>query len=638
MPERSAKRPAGRARTRRAPSATERESSQRAPREPRAPRRTRASRLPRRPRSRRLGSGTVRLWTAFCTIAFVLSLFGARLIQLQGIDAQDYAALAVQTSDQTITLDAPRAQITDRNGVPLAQTIDTSKLVADPTFTSAHATDIASMLTRTLHLDYLTMVADLTTKNTHYVELTQNLAPAKATEVVNRLDALGWGGVYTQHDNERVYPGGDVAANLLGFVNADNTGVYGIEQSENTILRGHDGEATYQVVGGQILPLANSTVVEPRQGTGVRLTIDQDMQFLAQRRLAEAVTSSHAESGVAIVMDARTSQVLAMADYPTFDANTFQTAKPEDFGSRAVQAAYEPGSVEKLLTFSALIDAGYVTPTTKINEPQQLYIDGHYIHDDFYHVTPTGVGTNDLHLTAAGVIAKSSNIGAVIASRKMPDAQLYGYLRKFGLGSTLHVGLPGVNPGILAPPTTWSAIQRANIDFGQGVSVNALQMASAVAAIAHGGVYTPPSLIDGTVASDGQFTPAQAPTSHRVISASAAHGVTRMMEDVVYGLGGTGPRAAINGYTVAGKTGTAQRASSDGSGYTDQRTVSFAGFAPAQNPRFVIYVVVQAPQGASAFGGTVAGPVFHDLMSAALQKYGVPPTPGKRPPLLPITW
>ena len=562
-------------------------------------------------------------------MAFVLSLFAARLIQLQGIDEEDYAQLAVQKGAQTITLEAPRAPIYDRNGVELADTIDAAKLVADPTYTTKHAVQIATILTQTLHLDYLTMVQDLSKPNTRYVELVQDLVPARATAIVNRLDHLGLGGVYTEHDTERTYPGGNVAANLLGFVNANGVGTYGVEQTMNSELQGRNGRATYQVVDGQILPLANSTVVPPKDGTGVRLTIDQDLQFLAQRRVATAVEAAKADSGVAIIMDARTSQVLAMADYPTFDSNSFTDAKTANFGSRAVQDAYEPGSVEKLLTFSALINSGYVTPRTKIVEPQILPVGGYNIHDDFTHSTS--------HITAAGVIAKSSNIGMVLAAQKMPDDELYRYLKSFGIGSPMNIGLPAVRDGLLAKPDTWSEIQRANIDFGQGVSVNALQMAAAVTAIAHGGVYTAPTLIDGTVANDGTFTPAPAPAQHRVVTARTAHSVARMMEDVVT-TNGTAPLAAIDGYEVAGKTGTAQRAAANGAGYTNERTVSFAGFAPADNPRFVVYVVVQNPRAANSYGGTVAAPVFRDLMSAALQKYGVPPSTSKPDPLLPIYW
>ncbi len=519
--------------------------------------------------------------------------------------------------------------ITDRFGAKLAESVAASKLVADPTYTKAHATQIAAILHHRIGIDYLDAVAELRTKNTRYVELARHLAPRVASDIVARLNHMNLPGVYTAHDTLRVYPGGDVAANLIGFVGADNDGQYGLEEALNPTLKGTDGTATYQVEGGQILPLADSQVKEPHEGTGIRLTIDQDLQFLAQRRVAQAVQDFDADSGTAIVMDARTSQVLALADYPSYNANDFTKSDAPYAQSSGLYDAYEPGSVEKVLTFSALIDAGYVTPTTKIVVPPTLPVGGYTVHDDFGHGT--------LHLTTAGVLAESSNIGTVRSASKMPNAQLYGYLKKFGIGDPLHVGLQHTAVGTLAPPASWPEIQRADIDFGQGVSVNALQMATAIAAVAHGGVYTAPSLIQGRVGADGTLIPAAAPAQHRVISASAASDVARMMEAVVKAPGGTGPAAAIPGYRVAGKTGTAQRANADCGCYDGSNTVSFAGFAPADNPRFVIYVVVQNPRAANSFGATVAAPVFHDLMVAALQKYGVPPT-GQRQPILPTTW
>jgi len=561
-------------------------------------------------------------------VAFVLSLFAARLVQLQGIDENDYAALAAAKGAQTITLEAPRAPIYDRFGVKLAETVDAAKLVADPTFTSGRATEIAAVLHRRIGADYLATVAMLRTKHTRYVELARHLAPSTASDTVARLTQMRLPGVYTEHDTLRVYPGGDVAASLLGYVGSDGQGLQGVESAYDDLLQGQDGQATYQVEAGQILPLAGSDVDQPTEGTGVRLTIDQDLQFLAQRRLAQAVQGAQADSGVAIVMDARTSQVLAEADYPTYNSNDFVPTSTNLGLSPSFGSAYEPGSVEKVLTFSALINGGYVTPRTKVVVPSYLQVGDHVVHDYFSHGT--------LQLTAAGVVAKSSNIGTVRAAEQMPDRELYGYLKKFGIGTQPHIGIGGAASGQLAKPSTWPLIQRDNIDFGQGMSVSALQMATAISAVANGGEYIAPSLVQGTVAADGRFTPAAAPERHRVVTPQTAHDVARMMETVV-GPEGTAPAAAIPGYRVAGKTGTAQRANPNCGCYDGTFTVSFAGFAPADDPRFVVYVAIQNPRAAGSGGGATAGPVFHDLMVSALQKYGVPPT-GKREPLLPATW
>ena len=622
--ERAANRPAGAPRR---PAST----TPKTPKTPKTPRPSRRSRPATPPKVRkrrgvRLATGPFRLWSAFCVVAFVLSLFAARLIQLLASTRRTMRPWRRRRAPRPSPWRRPGPHLRPQRRPP-GRDRRRRQLIADPTYTSAHATQIATLLHQRLGADYLDTIALLRTPDTRYVQLARHLSPHLANTIVTQLDHENLPGVYTEHDTLRVYPAGDVAAPILGFVGSEGMGLDGLESSLNSTLRGTNGHATYQVVNGQILPLASSTVKEPVEGTGVRLTLDEDLQFLAQRDLAAAVKGSHADSGAAVVMDPRTSQVLALADYPTFNPNDYQ-ADEADWNPRSLDAAYEPGSVEKLLTFSALINSGYVTPTTKIVVPPDLIVDGAQINDYFAHGT--------LHLTAAGVIALSSNLGMVRAASKMPNGQLYHYLKSFGIGNQLDVGLTGTATGTLAPPGTWPEIQRDNIDFGQGMSVNALQMATAVSAIANGGEYVAPSLIEGDVSSDGHFTPAPPPARHRVISPKAAHDVARMMETVV-GPNGTAPLAAIPGYQVAGKTGTAQIASPNG-GYGSSVTVSLAGLAPANNPRFVIYVVIQNPREAGAGGGATAGPVFHDLMVSALQKYGVPPTPGKPQPLLPVSW
>lgn len=580
-----------------------------------------------RQRQLRLASGPFRLWSAFCVVAFVLSLFAARLVQLQGIDENDYAAMAMAQGATTITLEAPRAPIYDRNGVALAETVDSAKLVADPTYTKPYATQIATYLHQRLGLDYLSTIDLLRKPDTRYVELARQVKPERAKAVVSALGRAKLPGVYSDKDTSRVYPAGDVAANVVGFLGDDGNGLAGIESAFDSSLAGKDGSATFEMADGQQLPLADSTVAEPVEGTGIRLTLDEDLQFLAQRRLAQAVTSAGGSSGVAVVMDVRSGQLLALADYPTFNSADPQQARASNYGSRALQDAYEPGSVEKVLTFAALVDAGYVTPRTKVTVPPTLARGSATIHDYFVHGT--------LQLTAAGVLAKSSNIGTVLSAEQMPKRQLSGYLSSFGLGSRTDIGLGGESAGLLPPAKSWLPINQDTIAFGQGLSVNAVQMAAAVSAVANGGTYVQPSLIEGRVDSTGAFTPAAPPAHHRVVSKRAAAAVARMMEQVV-GPEGTAPDAAIAGYRVAGKTGTAQRVGESCGCYDGSLTVSFTGFAPADDPRFVVYVMVQQPTDGNG-GGATGGPVFHDLMAAALQKYGVPPT-GSRSPALPIYW
>ncbi|MBA3233552.1 MAG: penicillin-binding protein 2, partial [Propionibacteriales bacterium] len=526
-----------------------------------------------------------------------------------------------------IDIEAPRAGIYDRSMQALAETVDAAKIVADPTDAHDDATKIAVVLHKRLGVDYIDTVALLRKTSTEYVELARHVQPERAAAVVSLLHARKFAGVYTAKDTLRVYPSDDVAANLVGFLTDDGIGAAGIESAFDETLAGKDGSATFEMADGQQLPLADSTIVAPKEGTGIKLTIDQDLQFLAQRRLAQAVRESGGTSGYAVIMDVKTGQLLALADTPTFNPNQRKLSAPENYGSRALQDVFEPGSVEKVLTFAALIDAGYVTPQTKITVPSVLPRAGATIHDYFVHPT--------LRLTAAGVVAKSSNIGTVRAAQRMPSAEMDRYLRSFGLGSKTGAGLDGESAGLLPRASTWRPLNRDTISFGQGLSVNAVQMTAGIAAVANGGVYVQPSLIEGYVDSTGGVTAASAPERHRVVSQKTASLVARMMEAVT-GPEGTAPTANINGYRVAGKTGTAQRVDSSCACYDGSLTVSFGGFAPADEPRFVVYVAVQEPNGGSG-GGTTGGPVFHDLMAAALQKFGVPPT-GQRQPALPLTW
>jgi cell division protein FtsI (penicillin-binding protein 3) len=578
-------------------------------------------------RGARLSTGTFRLWTAFVLIAFVLSLFAARLVQLQGIDENDYASMAVAMGATTIELEAPRASIYDRNGTPLARSVDASMLTADPTYTKPNARKIATYLHQRLGLDYIETLGLLRKPDTRYVRLVRHLQPELAQAVVDRLTKMKLAGVYVDKDTTRTYPAHDVGASLVGFTGEDGDGLAGFEASQNSLLSGRDGSATFEMVDGQQLPLADATVVEPQEGTGVRLTIDEDLQFLAQHRLAQAVRESGGDSGTAVVMDVKTGQILALADDPTYDPNHFDRYPRTRYATPSVQSPYEPGSVEKVLTFAALIDGGYVTPRQKIVVPAALKSSDKYIHDWWSH--------GRIHLTATGAIAQSSNIATALAARQMPKTELRAYLVKFGLGSLADVGLNGESAGVLPPADAWVQIARDNIAFGQGLSVTAVQMAAAVSAVANGGVYIQPSLIDGYVGSDGTFTPAPAPEQRRVVSPQTARTVARMMEQVV-GPHGLAPMAAIDGYNVAGKTGTAQAVDESCRCYRGDKVVSFAGFAPADEPRFLVYVVVQRPREGWG-GGATGGPVFHDLMSAALAKYGVPPT-GRHEPALPVYW
>jgi cell division protein FtsI (penicillin-binding protein 3) len=395
-------------------------------------------------------------------------------------------------------------------------------------------------------------------------------------------------------------------------------------------LSGVDGSTTYEHGDGNRIPLGDNNTIEPRSGQDVALTIDRDVQWYTQRVLRSAVQGSGGSSGSAVVMDTRSGELLSLADYPTYDPNDPALSPEEDLGSRSLRGVYEPGSVNKVLTAAALIDAGKVTPDTRITVPSLLPRPGHPPLKDYF---PHG----KLRLTLTGVIAKSSNIGTVLAADEFEAREYYRYLRAFGLGSRTGVGVHGESPGVLPSWKNWSQINQDTISFGQGVAVNAVQMAAAVNTIANGGTYVQPSLVKGRVTtSAGVAVGSDTSTRRRVISEEAARQTTSMMEAVTDQEEGTAPGAAIPGYRVAGKTGTAQRVGEGCGCYDGTFTVSFAGFAPADDPRFLVYVVVQDPKNGGG-GGSVGGPAFRKIMTHLLQKYAVPPT-GSVAPRPHIEW
>jgi cell division protein FtsI (penicillin-binding protein 3) len=591
-------------------------------------------RPPRQPDRSLRGATHLRLRSALLVVTMVLSLFGARLFQLQGIDPKAYAARAAADGLVKVDLPAERGDIVDRNGALLAQSVSGLMIVADPKATGPHAEAIATILADRLGLDYFDVLGKLRKPNTRFQYVARRVPASQATAAVAAVGKAGFHGLDTRNDPLRDYPGDDVAANLVGFLSqrTDSAGhaipAAGLEKSFNDLLSGRDGHDTYEVGDGNRIPLGENTEVAPVNGHKLTLTIDRDVQWFTQRALGEAVHKSRAESGAAVVLDTRTGQVLALADAPTFDANRGSKAPKDDWGSRALSNVYEPGSVEKVLTAAALIQSGLVSPRTRIVVPHELPVADRVIHDYFEH--------GRLHLTLAGVIAKSSNIGTVLAARTIGNEVLGRFLKAFGLGERTGVGIAGETRGLLPDPAGWSELTHSNIAFGQGVSVNALQMAAAVNTIANKGEYVSPSLVRGRATTDGgRVVGSDTATTRRVVSAETAAKVARMMEMVVTKGAGTAPGSSIAGYRVAGKTGTAQEVGAKCRCY-DSLAVSFAGFAPADDPRFTVYVVIQHPR-AGASGGGTAGPVFRKVLSYVLQKYAVPPT-GTRPAHLPVTW
>jgi cell division protein FtsI (penicillin-binding protein 3) len=584
------------------------------------------------------GSSMFRLRFGFIVIAMVVSIFAARLVQLQGLDPHAYANAAAQEGLVRAVLPARRGDILDRNGEPLADSVDGMMVVADPVQTDAHAPAIAKILANRLGIDYLDAKRALT-KKPHdktsnpddfyrFAYVARRVPSTLASDVLTELRAKKYKGIDTRVDPIRDYPGHDVAANVVGFLNAFNVPLAGFEQAFDAHLRGADGKERYEVGGGNRIPLGLNDRTRPVNGKDLTTTLDRDTQWYVQRVLAQGVREANADSGMAVVTDTRTGEILALADYPSYDATEPGDSATDDRGARSLSAPFEPGSVEKTLTMASLLDQQLVTPRTRISVPPTLEVMGETIHDHFDH----GV----LDLTLAGVLAKSSNIGTVLASRKISPALLHRYLLSFGLGRPTNIGVPVESGGQLPAGGSWSELTQATVAFGQGLSVNAVQMAAAVNTIANKGVYVSPSLVRGSATTaTGQVVGTDTAVSRRVVGTRAAGQTSRMMERVLDPRDGVAPAAAVPGYRVAGKTGTAQVVDPRCKCYSKGSfNVSFGGFAPADDARFTVYVVVQHPRNGGG-GGAVAGPVFAKIMSHVLLRYGVPPT-GTHPSHLPI--
>jgi len=578
----------------------------------------------------------------FLLIAIVLSVFAARLVQLQGVDPRSYAQMAAAEGQQHVVLPATRGEILDRNGEPMAETVDGRMVVADPKVTADVAPELATILSERLGVDYFETLRRLRVSSgagARFQYIARQVPASKAEKVVADVrerfkddDGRPFAGLMTERDPLRVYPNRTVAANLLGFLGTPEDdgsarALAGLEDAFNTHLSGKDGEARYEVGAGNQIPLGDHTVTPAVDGKDLTLTIDRDLQYYTQRVLQQTVQRSGGESGMALVMDSRTGDLLALADYPTYDAADPYRYRKDLYKSSALTDVYEPGSVEKVLTIGSLVDAGLAFKEQRFKVPGKLHRQDRPIGDYWDHGT--------IKLTLAGILAKSSNIGTVLAADQFKPGQLRRYLSAFGLGARTRLGLGGETPGILPQGAAWTSQVGDRIAFGQSLSVNAVQMITAVNTIANGGVRVDPSLIKGRARTDGGAeVGTDVATTRRVISEKAAHETMLMMERVVDPEAGVAPKAAVPGYRVAGKTGTAQRVV-DGR-YDGSLTVSFAGFAPADDPRFTIYVVVHAPRAGSG-GGSVAGPAFAKLMSHALRRYGVAPT-GAEPNRTPVEW
>jgi cell division protein FtsI (penicillin-binding protein 3) len=540
----------------------------------------------------------------------VLTLFAARLVQLQGMDAGRYRVLASQQRDKTIPLPALRGTITGANGEVLAMTVETYLIFADPLLMpAAQQLPVATKLAA-----YLNMPAD------EILGLIQNptspqyvvLAKQVTEQVGEAIQALNLPGISETPSYARSYPDGDSAANVIGFTGTDSqgalTGAAGIEQEYNSLLAGRAGSEQVQIgTNGQQIPLAGSDDQQVLNGSDLRLTIVPALQYDAQQACAAQVAKSKAANCTVVIIQPKTGYVLAMAQWPTYDPSTItDVSQATDI---AVENEFQPGSTAKVITAAAAFEHGGQTPMSAYNIPAQIE-DAEWSPGERY--------------TIAGIIAHSSNIGiSQVANHVTPQVQ-YDYLRAFGLGQLSGLGLPGETAGDLPPVSQWWPDTRYTLAFGQGVAVTAIQMADVYATIANNGVRVQPTLVEGTTDSAGKYTPAAPSPAKRVIQTKTATELRQILEQVpAVDEEGDQPWGIIPGYAIAAKTGTSQE--TNGTCALCVYGASYIGMAPGNDPQLVIAVNVQNPRKGGYYGDVVAGPVFYQVMKEALATLQIPP-------------
>ena len=566
----------------------------------------------------------IRKIVAIAVVIFLL--FGLRLIEIQAIRASGYVKKAEVELSKSATLLAPRGTIYDINGVELARSISAMNIAVDQTVVNDPAA-AAKVVAPILNMTPSQLQPDLTGER-RYVLIAKDITPETwrqvnqaikdyNTQILKTKDGISKriGGFVPERSFIRDYPSGKLTSSLIGITNDQGSGASGIESSLNSLLAGTNGKYIYANGRGNIIPGSEQVSVEAKSGTSVRLTIDRDVQWVAQNAISQAVASSRAESGTVIVMDPKTGAILAQASAPTFDPNISSTITLNKLRNPAVQEVYEPGSTGKVITVAAALQEGSVTPQSIFTIPYKMKVADEYFHDHEKHPTQ--------RLTTTGVLAVSSNTGSIQIGQKLGKETLYNYLRKFGIGQSTNSKLPGESAGILHPVKEWSGTSLPTIAFGQGYSLTAMQSTSVFATIANDGVRVSPSILAGVVDESGKYTPAKENESVRVLSSQTASNMRAMMESVVSS-NGTAPAAAISGYRIAGKTGTANRFNTACKCYSGY-TASFIGFAPADQPKYVISVTIQDPKGMH-WGGALAGPVFKKVMSFVLQSERVQPT------------
>ena len=586
-----------------------------------------------------------RFWLVCLFFAFWACAIVARLFWLQIVHHSEYVERAQKQQQRTFEVAPHRGILYDRNMRELAMTVQVDSIYAVPSeIDDKDKPAYARKLAAIVHVD----PADTRTTE-HEIEHRIDegrgfawIARRVTPDVSARVKALNLGGIYFQKEFQRFYPNAQIAAQVLGYVGVDDNGLGGLEQKFDSRLHGTPGrvftamDARRRVLG--------SVAQEPDPGQNLQLTIDQNIQFIAETALDHAMEKTHADNGTIVVQDVHTGQILALAIRPTFNPNDFRHTTPALLKDHAVSDVYEPGSVFKLVTYSAAMDSNVARPDDPIDcQGGQITLAGRVIHDD----------KSDGHMgvvSVATALAKSSDVAAVKLALKVGQDRFYHYIRDFGFGARTGAELPGETRGLLRPTSKWNGSSIGSVAIGQEVGVTPLQLVSMVSAIANGGTYLPPRVLmpnqltpskgvappqvglESEPFKVGEDLPSPLPAgAHRVISELAAAEMRKMMEGVV--LYGSGKPAQLNGYSSGGKTGTAQKI--DPQTHTYSKTMhiaSFAGIAPVNNPAIAIVVVMDNPKGGLYYGTQVSAPVFAQVAQPILEYLGVPHDIDVQPP------
>lgn len=577
-------------------------------------------------------NATKRLRLGLAIMLTLLLVVGGKLFMVQGLDIGGMAAAALDYRMRETSLPAERGSILAANGTVLANSVIRYNVIVDQTVNTKTESfkrlakvdgkdklvDVSreeglKELAGVLGMDQDAVRKAVTGEQRYYI-VAKDLKP----DVEDKVSNLQIPGIVTEGVSKRVYPNGSIAGGIIGFLQEGNSGQAGIEQTQNDLLSGEDGKRLFEIgADGLRIPVGVDELTPPKDGKDVKLTLNPDLQYFAQQAIQSQSDKLGAEWGSILVVDAKTGNIVAMADTNAPDPNDPGRVPAKDRGVRTVTAAYEPGSVQKMITASALIEEGKSSPLDTFTLPPSYTIDGQTFTDAFTH------GTEER--TLAGILGYSMNTGTVAAGSRLSKEQRYDWLRKFGIGEAPDIGLPATASGILAPPDQWDSRQQYTVLFGQGVSQSTLQTVRAFQTIANKGVMLQPRLIDSYVSKDGTEEKVAPQPPRQVVSDSTAKQVRDILESAV--TEGQIKDAAIDGYRVGAKTGTSESPCDDGKpGYCGY-TASMVGMAPMDDPRFIVEVVLQRPKG--SIYGITNGPVFRSVMSQALRTYNVQPSTGE---------